>query len=74
MTPEYIQGVIAQVLAEIDTSQTPLAAAGIIGGLDPISALHDSAASFLGAVQSNAGMGGDLAALIPILEGMFRGT
>lgn len=74
MTPEYIQSVIAQVLSEIDASQMPPATAGILGGTDVITALNNSAASFLGAVQTNAGMGGDLAALLPILEGMFNGS
>ena len=74
MTPEHIQGVIAQVLSEIDATQLPQAAAGLVGGVDPISALHSSAASFLGAVQTNAGMSGELASLLPILEAMFDGA
>jgi hypothetical protein len=71
MTPLYIQSVIAQVLSEIDVTQLPPAAAGMLSGMDPVSALTDSAASMIGAVQSNSGMGGDLATLIPILRGMF---
>jgi hypothetical protein len=46
---------------------------GIVGGMDPITALNNSAASFLGAVQTNAGMGGELSSLLPILESMLNG-
>lgn len=74
MTPEYIQTVLAQLLREIDASQLPPAAAGLVGGTDPVSALTNSAASLLGAVQSNGGMGGDLATLLPLLESMFDGA
>lgn len=74
MTPEFIQQVLGQLLSEIDISQLPPAAAGLLGGVDPVSALQNSAASMLGAVQSNGGMGGDLATLLPLLESMFDGS
>jgi len=73
MKPEYIQQVIANVLAELDATQLPINMSGIVGGMDPITALNNSAASFLGAVQTNAGMGGELSSLLPILESMLNG-
>lgn len=71
MTPLQIQGVISRVMSEIDITQLPPGAAGILSGTDPISALTDSAASMLGAAQSNVGLGVDMAAMLPLLKEMF---
>jgi hypothetical protein len=72
MTPLYIQSVITKLMQEIDVSELPPAAAGLLSGIDPVSALTDSAASMLGAVQSNVGLGVDMAAMLPLLKEMFQ--
>lgn len=71
MTPLHIQEVISKVIKEIDVSELPPGASGLLSGVDPVSALTDSAASMLGAVQSNVGIGADIAAMLPLLKEMF---